>query len=401
MESENGAKRIPAALPPSVWALGCVSLFMDMSSELIHSLLPLFLVGTLGLSAAGLGLIEGIAEATASVVKVFSGTLSDRFRRRKPLVVAGYALAAITKPMFPLAGSAAEIIGARFLDRIGKGIRGAPRDALMADFVTKDQRGAAFGLRQSLDTIGAIAGPLLGLGAMVWFADDVRSALWVGAIPAVLAVIVLVIWVREPAHHHRTEQEPKAPPRLADAARLGRAFWIVAGIGGVMTLARFSEAFLILRAEDCGLPLRYAPLVLALMSVVYALSAYPAGLLSDRRGRGPLLVIGFCLLIAADVALALATDWMLLAAGVVLWGLHMGLTQGLLAALVADTAPSDLRGTGFGFFHLISGLALLLASLLAGLLWDRFGPAATFWAGAGFTALALVGLLPFLRRRTS
>lgn len=385
-----------SALPGSIWALGFVSCFMDISSELIHSLLPLLLVGTLGASVASLGLIEGIAEATAAVMKVFSGAISDRFGKRKLLAVIGYGLAALTKPLFPMAATVEAVFIARFADRLGKGIRGAPRDALVADIAPPHLRGTAYGLRQSLDTIGATIGPLLAMAALAVFSDDLRNALWIAVVPAFIAVALLVVGVKEPeiSAERKSEREKL---HLRDVRHLSRGFWLVVGVGALMTLARFSEAFLVLRGADAGLGMRYAPLVMVAMGFAYTLSAYPAGALSDEWGRRPLLLAGMAALVASDVALALAQEPALLFIGVALWGLHMGLTQGLFAALVADTAPAHLRGTAFGLYNLINGAALLLASIIAGLLWDLIGPAATFWAGAGFTAAAAVGLLLFYR----
>ena len=380
------------AIPRGIWMLGFVSLFMDVSSELLHSLLPIFLVGTLGVSIAAVGLIEGIAEATALITKVFSGVLSDWFGKRKLLAVIGYGLAAITKPAFALASTVEVVIAARFADRVGKGIRGAPRDALVADIAPPEIRGAAFGLRQSLDTVGAFVGPILAIAAMAAFAGDIRMVFWLAVIPAVLAVGLLVFGVQEPTAAAGA-RKPCTPIRREDLAGLSRAYWIVVGIGAVLTLARFSEAFLVLRASDTGLSDTWVPLVMVVMSVVYAASAYPAGVLSDRMDRNHILIAGLAVLIIADVVLAMATTVSVTLIGVALWGLHMGLTQGLLATLVADTAPPTLRGTAFGLFNLMSGIALLVASVVAGVLWEWLGPAATFWAGAGFTALALGGLL--------
>ena len=378
--------RIPAA----VWALGFVSLLMDASSELVHSLLPLFLVGVLGASATALGLIEGVAEATAMIVKVFSGTLSDAMRRRKPLVVAGYALAALSKPLFALANTAGLVFGARIIDRLGKGMRGAPRDALINAATPADVRGAAFGLRQSLDTVGAVIGPLLAIAFMLLLAGNVRAVLWVAVIPAVAAVLLLVFGVKEP---ESADQAKRPPPRLSQIRSLSRAYWAVVVIGGVLTLARFSEAFLILRAQDVGLAMSYVPLVMVVMSVVYAGAAYPAGVLSDRISRHGLLIAGLVVLIAANLVLGAANSTAAVLVGAALWGLHMGLSQGLLAAMVGDTAPPELIGSAFGLFNLVSGIALLLASTIAGVLWDARGPDATFYAGAAITLVALAALL--------
>jgi len=379
-----------AAVPRGVWVLGFVSLCMDLSSELIHALLPLYLAVGLGASTLTIGIIEGIAEATALIVKVFSGVLSDLFRRRKPLVVLGYGLAALTKIVFPLAPTLGWVTAARFADRVGKGIRGAPRDALIADLTPPGVRGASFGLRQALDTVGGVGGPLLAIGAMAIFASDFRAAFWVAVIPAFLAVALLVLGVdekesREPA------AESKPPLRWSAARRLPAHYWIVVGIAAVLTLARFSEAFLVLRARDAGLPVAAAPWVMVVMSLVYAIASYPAGSAADR-GYGPkLLSAGLLSLIVADIVLANAGGGGAVFAGAALWGLHMGLTQGLLSALIAATAPADLRGTAFGAFNLVCGVALLAASVLAGWLWDAFGPRFTFYAGAAFTLIAWIG----------
>lgn len=377
-------------LPRGVWMLGFVSLFMDISSEMIHAVMPLFVVGTLGASAALLGLLEGIAEATAQISKVFSGVLSDRWRNRKHMALLGYGMATAVKPLFPLAGSVTAVFVARFADRVGKGIRGAPRDAMVADMTPPDQRGAAFGLRQSLDTVGAFAGPLIAIGLMAVLAMDLRTLMWVAIVPGVIAVAILAFGVREPAHGPAAARKPGFD--IATVKDLGRPFWLVAGLGAVMMLARFSEAFLVLKAADAGLSVAFVPLVMVVMSGVYALSSFPAGVLSDRLGRRGLLVAGLGVLIGADLVLAYGVTIPLLLAGVALWGLHMGLTQGILATLVADTAPNALRGTAFGAFNLVSGLAMLAASVVAGVLWDKAGPQATFLAGAAFAAVTLLGL---------
>ncbi|MCG2655634.1 MAG: MFS transporter [Hydrogenophaga sp.] len=382
-------------LPTAIWVLGFVSLLMDISSEMVHSLLPLFMVGTLGASALVVGLIEGLAEATALIVKVFSGVLSDWWGKRKWLAVFGYALGALTKPLFALAPGIGTVLTARLLDRVGKGVRGAPRDALVADIAPPDMRGAAFGLRQSLATVGAFLGPLLAVGLMLLWANDFRAVFWVAVVPGLLAVALLMLGVREP--DRPAGQRRGNPIRRENLRRLGSAYWWVVGLGAVFTLARFSEAFLVLRAAQSGVPVALVPLVMVAMNLVYAASAYPFGRLSDRMDHRTLLALGLAVLIAADLVLAANAHWTTLLAGVVLWGLHMGMTQGLLATMVADTAPADLRGTAFGFFNLVSGVALLLSSAIAGLLWDQLGASFTFYAGAAFSGLALLGLA--LRRR--
>jgi len=384
-------KETLARMPSGVWALGFVSLLMDVSSEMIHSLLPLFMVTVLGASALTVGVIEGIAESTALLVKVFSGVLSDYLGRRKGLAVVGYALGALTKPMFALATGIGMVLTARFLDRIGKGIRGAPRDALLADITTPAIRGAAFGLRQSLDTVGAFLGPLIGVGLMLWWANDFRAVFWVALIPGLLAVALLLFGVHEPKR--TAVHQPINPISRANLRRLSSTYWWVVGIGAVFTLARFSEAFLVLRAAQGGIAIALVPLVMVAMNVIYAASAYPFGKLSDRMSHTRLLAIGLMVLIAADLVLATNDHWTTVLAGVALWGVHMGITQGLLARMVADVTPADLRGTGYGFFNLMSGLAMLVASVLAGLLWDRLGAVYTFYAGAMFCVIAAAGLL--------
>jgi MFS family permease len=379
-------------IPAGVWTLGFVSMLMDISSEMIHALLPLYLVTVLGTSMLTVGVIEGIAEATASVTKVFSGALSDWLGKRKLLAVIGYGLAAITKPVFPLAPSVAWLVAARFIDRVGKGIRGAPRDALVADIAPPHLRGASFGLRQSLDTAGAFLGPLLAIALMWATSNHFSTVFWIAVIPAFLALGLIMFAVREPERPAGL-REVRSPLSLMELKRLGGSYWWIVAVAAVFTLARFSEAFLLLRAQSVGLPIMLVPAVMVLMNVVYALAAYPAGVLSDRVDRLTVLALGLALLIAADVVLALAPGVVGVAAGVALWGLHMGFTQGLLATLVADTAPPELRGTAYGMFNLISGGAVLAASVVAGVLWDEFGPAGTFAAGAGFAALALFGLL--------
>ncbi|NOJ40432.1 MFS transporter [Bradyrhizobium australiense] len=379
-------------IPASVWVLGFVSMLMDISSEMIHALLPIYLVSVLGASMVTVGVIEGIAEATASITKIFSGALSDWLGKRKWLAAAGYGLAALTKPVFPLAPTVGWLVAARFVDRIGKGIRGAPRDALVADLSPADLRGASFGLRQSLDTVGAFVGPLLAIALMWWTSDSFKAVFWFAVVPAFLALALIVFAVREP-------ERPKAlrtvrnPISLAEIKNLGVAYWWVVAVASVFTLARFSEAFLILRAQNVGVPIALVPAVLVAMNIVYALAAYPAGVISDRMNRTAVLAGGILLLVAADIVLALLPSVGGVALGVVLWGLHMGLTQGLLAALVADTAPAELRGTAYGFFNLLGGVAMLAASIVAGALWDITGPQGTFLAGAGFALVALAGLL--------
>ena len=377
-------------IPSSIWVLGFVSMLMDISSELVHSLLPIFLVASLGASVATVGLIEGIAEATALIVKVFSGALSDYLGNRKWVAVFGYALGALSKPFFAIASSSGFVLGARLADRLGKGIRGAPRDALVADIAPPHLRGAAFGLRQALDTVGAFAGPLLAVGLMLLWANDFRRIFWIAVIPGVMAVMLLAVGVREPAKQSTAKRTN--PISLQNMKKLTRRFWWVVAVGAMFTLARFSEAFLVLRAMQGGMSIALIPLVMVAMNLVYAVSAYPFGKLADTTEHRKLLMIGVGILIAADLVLAHGNHWTTVLLGATLWGLHMGMTQGLLATMVAETAPAELRGTAFGLFSLFSGVALLAASTVAGLMWDGLGAAATFYLGAVFSVITL-GLL--------
>ena len=392
---------VAASIPRGVWVLGFVSLLMDVSSELIHSLLPVFMVTGLGASALTVGIVEGIAEATALIVRVFSGALSDYLGKRKGLAVLGYGLGAVSKPLFALASTVGLVLTARFIDRIGKGIRGAPRDALIADMTPPEIRGAAYGLRQSLDTVGAFLGPLLAIALMLLLAGDFRAVFWVAVIPGVLSVMLLMVGIRESERAAGGAPRAGNPLRLHVLAQLSSAYWWIVAAGGVFTLARFSEAFLLLRAQQQGLPDAYAPAVLVLMNAVFAVSAYPMGRLADRINPMALLAAGLGVLVAADVVLARGESLTATAVGVALWGLHMGMTQGVLAMMIAANSPAHLRGTAFGFFNLVSGIAMLIASVLAGFLWDRFGAPTTFFAGAGFAvaAFALFALGRFNHKR--
>jgi len=391
LQSASTTKSIYRTLPRSVWILGFVSMFMDISSEVVHSLLPVFMATVLGVSMVTIGIVEGIAEAAAAITKVFSGTVSDYFRKRKLLVMLGYGLGALTKPIFPLAASIWWVFGARFVDRIGKGIRGAPRDALVADIVPPQVRGAAYGLRQALDSFGAFLGPLFAMLFMLLFANNIKAVLWIAVIPAFIAV-VLIFAVREP---ETSKLAGGNKPRLSflDVKRLPTRFWLVVALGAAFTLARFSEAFLILRAQDVGLAIGFVPAVLIVMNIFYSGFAYPAGIAADRLSSRTLLVFGLGMLIVADIVLAVATSAAIAFLGTAFWGLHMAFTQGLLSKLVADTSPAEIRGTAFGIFNLITGIAILFASVIAGSLWSLFGAFATFIAGACFAALAATGLL--------
>jgi MFS family permease len=395
--STQQSTRTWKSLPGSIWALGMVSLFMDVSSEMIHGLLPVFVTGTLGVSAALLGWIEGLAEATASIVKLFSGAISDWAGRRKPLMLLGYGLAAITKPLFPLATTAGTVFTARIIDRVGKGIRGAPRDAYVADVTAPEQRGAAYGLRQSLDTVGAFIGPGIAIAFMLLWSDDLRRVLWIAVLPAFIALGILAVWVREPEQSLTAGRKPANPLQLREWARFPARFWKLLVVVALFTLMRFSEAFLVLRVQAAGLDAAYAPLALVVMSGVYMASAWPAGILSDRMPRLGLLVVGCVVMLGADLLLAFGSDVLVVFFGIGAWGLHMGLTEGVLAAFVADFAPEDLRGSAFGAMNLVRGVLLLVASVIAGALWTQGGPHDTFLAGAAMAAVTTFAAIALLR----
>ena len=401
---DDGQVRPPRAqtrLPRNVWILGFVSLLMDLSSEIYHALLPLFITVTLGLPAAALGAIDGISEATASFAKLASGRISDRSRRRKPLILLGYGLAALSKPLFPLASGGAEVMGARFADRLGKGIRGAPRDGMIADETPPEMRGRAFGLRQALDTVGASIAPIAAVGLMIVLAGNIRAVFWIAVIPAMLCFLLawLALKERSPA---QADAGPR-PPFFAGFRELHKPTRRLIAVGFLFTLARFSEGFLILRGFDVGLSATLSPLVLVVFNLAFLALAYPAGSLSDRMSPKTILMAGMAVLIAADLVLAQPFGLAGLVVGVALWGAHMALTQGIFARLIADVAPPHLRATSFGAFYFIGGIGTLLASLGAGLLWDRQGPDATFIASAAVAgvAMAMMSLLPDQRRSAS
>lgn len=388
-----------SGIPRSIWALGIVSLLMDTSSELIHSLLPLFMVSTLGATVTSVGIVEGIAESTALIVKLFSGVLSDYCRQRKVLTMIGYGLAALTKPFFPLANTIGLVMAARFMDRIGKGIRGAPRDAMVGDLAPPEIRGACFGLRQSLDTVGAFLGPILAICGMMLFSQNIRAVLWIAVIPAILSFIILAVAVKEPKIQH--DEKSKERLNFREFRNIGSEYWKIIIIAGVYTLARFSDAFLILKAQATGLPIMLVPLVMIVMNIIYAFIAYPAGILSDRINRKTVFLIGITFLIAADIVLGFTNNLWMLTLGISLWGMHLAFTQGLLATMVTDTSPTHLRGTAYGIFNFVCGIIMLISSIIAGVLWDQLGSSYTFFVGAIFTSLAFIGLIVIQSKRVS
>lgn len=396
MTFDNLKPRPAPAIPGTVWLLGLVSMLMDISSEMVQTLLPLYLVSGLGASAALVGLIEGLSVAVATVTKFFSGALSDITRNRKHLATFGYGLAALSKPLIPLADSVLMIAGAKFLDRVGKGIRGAPRDALIADVTPPEIRGAGFGLRKSLDTVGGFVGPMIAVGLMLATGGSFTTVFWIAVVPAFLAVFLLAAAVREPKAADNGKR--KARPSLKDVALLPSAVWTVVAVSAVLTLARFSEAFLLLRAGEVGFSVAWIPITMVVMHLAYGLAAYPVGILSDRFGRRGLLAVSLLFLVAADLMMATTEGTGFFLAAIVLWGLHMGFSQGTLATLVADAAPANLRGSAFGLFNLATGLTVLVGNLIAGVIWDVYGSAATFYVGAALSLLALAGFA-VLRRR--
>lgn len=385
--------RIGRVIPTSVWALGLVSLFMDMSSDMIRSLLPVFMVSVLGASVSAVGLIEGIAEATALITKMFSGVLSDYLGRRKLLTVLGYSLSALTKPLFPLSSSLKLAGAALFGDRIGKGLRDAPRDALLSALAPEQIRGACFGLRQALDTVGAFLGPLIAMLGLFIFAGTIRSVLWLATIPAIISVLLLIFFVKEPKK--APDQTVLPSFKFRAITQVNRQYWWVVAIAGVVSLARFSQAFLILKARTIGVPLYFLPLVIIVMNSAYASGAYPIGKLSDRVPRKYVLALGLVFLIGADLLLGFANNWWVFTGGILLTGLHLAFTEGLFGSMVADLTPLEIRGTAYGIFNLVSGFAALGASVTAGLLWDIYGSSVPFFTSAGLLGLALGALIVF------
>jgi MFS family permease len=380
-------------LPRNVWILGFVSLLMDLSSEIYHALLPAFITIVLGLPATALGAIDGIAEATANFAKLASGRLSDRSLKRKPWIVGGYGLAALSKPLFPLAASVLTVLAARFADRIGKGIRGAPRDAMIADETPPEIRGRAFGLRQTLDTAGALLAPVVAVGLMVLLASDIRAVFWIAIIPAGLSFLLAWLALREPRQHLGPIGKS---PFFSGFRELDSDTKRLLKVGFLFALARFSEAFLILKGIDTGLSEAMSPITLAIFNLAYVGLAYPAGAMSDRISPKKLLMSGMAVLVAGDLVLARSGSFAGLVVGTALWGAHMALTQGIFSRMIADSAPEKLRATSFGAFWFVTGIATLLASLGAGWLWDREGSSAVFATSAGVAAMALVmlSLLP-------
>ena len=386
--------RSATRLPGAVFALGVTSLFMDCSSEMIHALLPVYLTGTLGLAMADIGWLEGAAEATALAVRVVSGRISDRIGRRKGLALFGYGLAAATKPVFPLASSAAEVIAARVIDRVGKGVRGAPRDALIADVTAPQLRGAAYGLRQTLDTVGAVIGPLLAIALMLATHDDTRLVFWAACVPALACVLTLAIFVHEP---EATRPPPAARgPLLAGLSELPRAFWLVAAFGALLAAARVGEAFLVLRATGAGLAIAFAPLTLVAMSFVAALAAYPAGKIVDRWSERRLLIAASLTLAISEAALAASAGLPGAFTGIALWGLHVALAQVAFSTLVARTAPPHLRATGFGVFGLANAIAVMIGNVAFGALAASGGEGFAYGvaAVAALAPLALIAAIP-------
>jgi MFS family permease len=363
--------------------LGLVSLLMGASSYMIISILPVFLVTVLGATVTSVGWIEGIAEATNSVAKIFSGTLSDRLGRRKSLVVLGYALAAFVKPVFAVAGDVATILFARFADRLGKGLRDAPRDALIADELPVRTRGAGYGLRIALFTIGCVCGPLL--ASLILFAsgDDFRLVFWIAVIPALLSVAVLVFGVAEVR-----QDNGDLTFALRDLRRMPALLWGTIAVATMLALARFSQAFLLLKAKQVGVDAAMVPLFMTLMGLVYGIAAFPCGALADRIDRRVQIRVGIGVLFGCYLVLATATDPWQAALGAALWGLQMGIIEGLMAAAISDAAPANLRGTAFGLYYFCTGLASLAASVAAGILWAQGGPALTFTIGAAVAVLA-------------
>ncbi len=380
----------------NVWILGLVSLFTDFGTKAIQSILPLFLVSVLGANVSIIGLIEGIAESTASILKLFSGALSDYWGRRKELAILGYGLSTAIIPLFALANSPLWVLVARFGDRLGKGIRVAPRNALVADVTPIEQRGAAYGLRQTLDTIGAFSGPLVATIILLISGQNFRLVFWVALVSGIISVCLLVKGIRETP----SSKEKRSKLIQWDTfQQLGRNYWVLVLAATLFNLGHFSDAFLLLKAQHIGIANAWIPLSMIVMNFSYMLSAYPLGLLSDRMGRKQLLVVAFWLFSLVYLGFAWVQQpqqiWGLFA----LYGVYLGMSQGILLALVADVTPSELRGTGFGVINLVIGIILLPANLLAGFVWETANPQIPFLLGSFLAILASFILLLGVRQR--
>ena len=372
-----------------------------MSSAMIYSLLPVFMVRVLGISIASVGVIEGTAEATNSLIKIVSGAASDWIGRRKPLVVFGYTLSAVIKTIFPVAGTVSAVLAARVIDRLGKGIRDAPRDAFLADLTAKEIRGEGFGLRLALAISGFVVGPLIAIGLMKLSGDDFQLVFWIALIPAYLSLVVLFVAVKELPFNY-DESQRRRPIRRGDIIALPAVFWWVVAIASLLSLARFSQAFLVLKAHDIGVDAAFVPMVLVVMYLVFSVAAYPFGVLADHLDRRLQLGIGTVILVGADVVLANASTVWLTMLGAALWGLQLGVTQGLLGATIADVAPDRLRGTAFGIYDVAIGVGTFIASAGAGALWMAGGPSIAFsFSACVATAAALMLLLQPLPRTTN
>jgi MFS family permease len=378
----------PRKIARNVYALSAVSFFTDASSEMIYPLLPVFLTVTLGASAESLGIIEGAAETTAALLKLASGWWSDRVRRRKPLIAFGYGLASAARPLVAIAQSAGQVLAIRVTDRVGKGIRGAPRDALIADSVDPSVRGKAFGIQRTSDHAGAVVGPLLAFAVLNWWHTPLRKVFWLAAIPGAIALAIAIFVVQEQHAEPASKESVATSPSL-----LPKRFWGVLGAITLFTLGNSTDAFLLLRATQLGVPVALAPILWAMLHVVKSSTSTPGGVLSDRVGRKPTVVAGWMIYAVVYLGFARATAawhaWALFA----VYGVYFGLAEGPERALVADIVPGGRRGTAFGWYNLSIGIAALPASIVFGWIWDRSGPHTAFLFGAAIAGLASLALL--------
>lgn len=371
---------------------------MKISSVIVFTLSPLFMTQVLGASIFAVGILEGILEVITLLARIFSGIISDYIHKRKSIIVVGYIFALISRPFLALATRMEDVFLGRAFDRIGNGLDATPRDALVGDLAPPQIKGACYGLRESLSRAGSFAGALLVM-ALLWLTEGNFSLVfWIGSIPTVLALMVLVIFVKDSPNQQAQHKKPTHKFKLKDLKKLPLPFWLILLLSGLFMLSNFSGAFLILRAEQTGLDLHLTSLVMIIQNLATAGTAYPVGYLSDKMGRRSMMGVGIVLIVCSDLLLAWGGSLYTILGGVLLWGAEIGITQSILAVFLADTCPQDLRGTGFGLFHFINGCCLLLANVFAGWIWHDVNPSAMFLASAVMASCSAF-VLPFIHTK--